>query len=82
MARPEAKREEPAIQAPVIDYLCGLRKVGAEYVVVEAKLVSGRVEELKPDGKTESNPNGIAQPLQYAADALRLKLRKLIGEIP
>lgn len=57
------------------DYVAGLRKTGpGEYAVVSGVVVDGEVLEWKADP--------VSQPLQFAAETLRLTLRKLLDETP
>ncbi len=60
--------------APVIDYVCGLRKVGpSKYSLVVGRLVAG-LPELKVDE--------VAQSLDHASEELRMAYQKLMSEIP
>lgn len=58
----------------VIDYVCGLRRVGpSKYVVV-----SGLVRDGAPDLRVEP----IAQTLDHAAEELRAEFQRLVEFIP
>lgn len=68
---------KPAVKPAVstTDYVAGLRKTGpGQYAVVTGVVVDGEVLDWKADS--------VAQPLQFAAEALRLALRKLLDETP
>lgn len=61
-------------EATVIDYVCGLRRVGpSKYVVV-----SGLVRDGAPDLRVEP----IAQTLDHAAEELRAEFQRLVEFIP
>ena len=58
----------------VVDFVCGLRKVGPQrYSLVTGKVVNG-VPELKVDE--------AAQKQEFAAEELRIAMQKLMAEIP
>ncbi len=66
-----ARQPQPS---PVVDFVCGLRKVGPQkYSLVTGRIVDG-VPELKVDA--------VSQPQDHAAMELRVAFQKLMGEIP
>lgn len=75
---PPVVAEAPAVAEeaapPVIDYVCGLRKVGPSRYVV----VSGLVKDGVPDLRVEN----VAQPINNAADELRAEFQRLVEFIP
>lgn len=75
---PAEVTEQPAAEAPkagpVIDYMCGLRKIGPrKYSVVYGRCV---------DGVPSFTVEEAAQPLEFAAVELREVLHKVVGIIP
>lgn len=61
-------------KAPVVDYVCGLRKVGPR----QYQLVTGLVVDGEPNLKVDD----VAQPLEHAAESLRIAFQKMFLNIP
>ena len=66
-----ASEDDPALG---VDFVCGLRKVGPrQYTVVSGRII---------DGEPHFKVDGVAQPLEHAAELLRIEFQKLISVIP
>lgn len=72
---PDVETDADVVEtSAVIDYMCGLRRVGpSKYVVV-----SGLVKDGVPDLRVEA----VAQSLDHAAEELRSEFQRLVEFIP
>jgi hypothetical protein len=69
-----AKGEAPPVAVALVDYVCGLRRVGpSRYSLVTGTVVGGVVD-LKVDP--------VSQSLDHAAEELRGEFQKLMETIP
>ncbi len=63
---------------PLVDYVCGLRKVASRAGVAQYSLVVGKLI----DGVFEGKVDSAAQPLEHAAEELRLAFQDTMKTIP
>jgi hypothetical protein len=74
MAKPAPVVESRPLLAP-IDWVAGLRKTApGEYAVIIGKVQAGVPIEWRVDG--------VSQSLQFASEALRMAMQRLVGDIP